>query len=101
MSQLSDSPKSGQRINDIYMAYLRHLLDIVLFVKRNCSIQYLLSVGHCPRNCIFRALYVNFLNNKWDLIAYLQLNPMHFVCDSLGARTQDPILKRDVLYLLS
>ena len=23
------------------------------------------------------------------------------VCDSLGARTQDPILKRDVLYLLS
>ena len=22
-------------------------------------------------------------------------------CDSLGARTQDPILKRDVLYLLS
>ncbi len=24
-----------------------------------------------------------------------------FVCDSPGARTQDPILKRDVLYLLS
>ena len=24
-----------------------------------------------------------------------------FSCDSLGARTQDPILKRDVLYLLS
>ena len=23
------------------------------------------------------------------------------LCDSLGARTQDPILKRDVLYLLS
>ena len=31
MSQLSDSPKSGQRINDIYMAYLRHLLDIGSF----------------------------------------------------------------------
>ena len=25
----------------------------------------------------------------------------HFFCDSAGARTQDPILKRDVLYLLS
>ena len=24
-----------------------------------------------------------------------------FLCDSAGARTQDPILKRDVLYLLS
>ena len=24
-----------------------------------------------------------------------------FFCDSLGVRTQDPILKRDVLYLLS
>ena len=24
-----------------------------------------------------------------------------FLSDSLGARTQDPILKRDVLYLLS
>ena len=37
----------------------------------------------------------------------LKLSPFYFVirldsqCDSLGARTQDPILKRDVLYLLS
>ena len=37
----------------------------------------------------------------------LKLSPFYFVirldslCDSLGARPQDPILKRDVLYLLS
>ena len=39
--------------------------------------------------------------------SFLQLSPILFVirldslCDSLGARTQDPILKRDVLYQLS
>ena len=58
----------------------------------------------------------NFTLSRFSLIYALQtrkkgkvskLSPFYFVirleslCDSLGARTQDPILKRDVLYLLS
>ena len=40
-----------------------------------------------------------------DELAYLakkrELSLRTLLCDSAGARTQDPILKRDVLYLLS
>ena len=40
-----------------------------------------------------------------DQLVYLakkrELSLRTLLCDSAGARTQDPILKRDVLYLLS
>ena len=40
--------------------------------------------------------YVYFNKQKDEKLMFLV-----FLSDSLGARTQDPILKRDVLYLLS
>ena len=65
----------------------------VVKIGRNAKTQRL-NIREVP---VFSLLlsYIHITTKREELLEFLSFS------DSLGARTQDPILKRDVLYLLS
>ena len=67
---------------------------------------HLVQKACCKRQAFFYVQFENVLtmfhpSNKKSLKCHIFQGFAHYIGDLAGIRTQDPILKRDVLYLLS